>query len=172
MAEPYSFHSLLPPFSVSILPLLPCSASSPLLWVRPSGVPVREGVTEVKGVEEAKEANDHHHPTPPQRFKADLNSWTCSPGGPKRTLSGRGGVAGTESPGSSGEMTTLWWSSPSLFPQRLPGGGRDQALSGRGEQEGTSDERAKHKGQERLKAPGLMCVSQAPAETHVLSRNL
>lgn len=36
-----------------------------------------------------------------------------------------------EVPESSGKTTTCWWSSPPPLPQRLPGGGRDQVLSGR-----------------------------------------
>lgn len=53
VSGPSGFCSLLPPFIVWILPPLPCSAPRPR--ARPLGFPVREGVTEGKGVGEAQE---------------------------------------------------------------------------------------------------------------------
>lgn len=55
--QAFSFPLLLPSFSVLIPPPLPCSAPHPFAS-GPLGSPVREGVTKVKGVGEAQEAND------------------------------------------------------------------------------------------------------------------
>lgn len=70
VARPSDFHSLLPPFSVSILLPLPCSAPTTESGLRCPCV----GGCEVKGVGEAQEANDHLQKED-RAGQMDMKSW-------------------------------------------------------------------------------------------------